>query len=144
VRFVRARVPPERAIYVATRRSDLVTAGDALFYVLASRPNATRYDVQAPGVVTTAPVQREIIGDLERVRVPVVVRWTSPVTAAAACRSARTRPRCGRGRRAGHGQGRRPRRSRCARAGRGGRRSGRRARASPLPRAPTIRPDAAA
>ncbi|MFL5894324.1 MAG: hypothetical protein ACJ76Z_04320 [Thermoleophilaceae bacterium] len=83
VRYVRARVPPGDPIYVATRRSDLVTSGDGLFYVLAGRPNATPYDIQAPGVVTTVAVQREIIGDLDRSRTRVVVRWTSPVTAAA-------------------------------------------------------------
>ena len=42
-------------------RSDLVTAGNPLLYVLADRPNPTRYDIQAPGVVTSAPVQREIV-----------------------------------------------------------------------------------
>ena len=73
--------PPGRPIYVATRRSDLVTSGDPLFYVLADRPNPTRYDIQAPGVITSAPVQREIVRDLERARPRAVVRFTSPVTA---------------------------------------------------------------
>jgi hypothetical protein len=82
VRHVRERVPPGRPIYVATRRSDLVTSGHPLFYVLAERPNPTRYDIQAPGVVTSAPVQREIVRDLRRTRTPIVVRWTAPLTAA--------------------------------------------------------------
>jgi hypothetical protein len=82
VREVRRHVPPGGPIYVATRRSDLVTSGNPLLYVLADRPNPTRYDIQAPGVVTTAPVQREIVRDLERTRTPVVVRWTARVTAA--------------------------------------------------------------
>jgi hypothetical protein len=81
VRHVRERVPQGRPIYVATRRSDLVTSGHPLFYVLADRPNPTPYDIQAPGVVTTAPVQREIVRDLERTRTPLVVRWTAPITA---------------------------------------------------------------
>ena len=50
--------------------------------MLADRPNPTRYDIEAPGVVTSAPVQREIVADLERARPRVVVRDTSPVTAA--------------------------------------------------------------
>jgi hypothetical protein len=79
VRDVRERVPPGRPIYVATRRSDLVTSGNPLFYVLADRPNPTRYDIQAPGVVTTAPVQREIVGELRRARPRLVIRWLSPV-----------------------------------------------------------------
>jgi hypothetical protein len=81
VRAIRARVPAGDPIYVAPRRSDLVTAGNPLLYVLAERPNPTRYDIQAPGVVTSEPVQREIVADLERARPRVVVRDTSPVTA---------------------------------------------------------------
>jgi hypothetical protein len=82
LRHVRARTRPGEPIYVATRRSDLVTAGHPLFYVLANRTNATRYDIAAPGVVTSAPVQREIVRDLDRRRVRFVVRWTDPITAA--------------------------------------------------------------
>ncbi|HXD56717.1 MAG TPA: glycosyltransferase family 87 protein [Thermoleophilaceae bacterium] len=82
VRYVDAHVPRGRPIYVATLRSDLITSGNPLFYVLAQRPNPTRYDIQAPGVVTSAPVQREIVGDLERTRTPIVVRFAAPITAA--------------------------------------------------------------
>jgi hypothetical protein len=82
VRTIQQRVPPGAPIYVAPARSDLVTAGNPLLYVLADRPNPSRYDIQAPGVVTTAPVQRELVADLERARPRVVVRDTSPVTAA--------------------------------------------------------------
>ncbi len=80
VREVRERVSPGEPIYVATRRSDLVTSGDPLFYVLAGRPNPTRYDIQAPGVITSAPVQREIVRDLRRTRPKAVIRFTSEVT----------------------------------------------------------------
>lgn len=78
--YIRAHVPEGEPIYVATRRSDLITSGNPLLYVLADRPNATRYDIAAPGVVTSAPVQREIVADLRRER-PLVVRWTAPITA---------------------------------------------------------------
>ena len=81
VHEVQARVPQGDPIYVATRRSDLVTSGNPLFYVLADRPNPTRYDIQAPGVITSAPVQREIVADLERTRPRVVVRYAAAVTA---------------------------------------------------------------
>jgi hypothetical protein len=82
VAYVRAHVPPGRPIYVATARSDLVTSGAPLFYVVAGRPNPSRYDIAAPGVVTTAKVQREIVASLERTRTPMVVRYTAPITAA--------------------------------------------------------------
>ena len=82
VRAVRRAVPPGRPVYVTGRRADLVTSGHPLFNVLAQRPNPSRYDIAAPGVVTSAPVQREIVAALERTRTPVVVRWTARVTAA--------------------------------------------------------------
>jgi len=73
---------PGEPIYVMGRRADITTAGAPLFYVLAERPNPTRYDIAAPGVVTSAPVQEEIVGDLRSARPPVIVRWNSPQTAA--------------------------------------------------------------
>jgi hypothetical protein len=78
-RYVRSRVPPGRPVFVANPRFDLVRVGNPLVYVLVGRPNPTRYDVMQPGVVTTAPVQREIVGDLERSRPELVIRWLSPV-----------------------------------------------------------------
>jgi hypothetical protein len=78
-RYVRAQVPPGQPIFVANPRFDLVRVGNPLVYVLVGRPNPTRYDVMQPGVVTTAPVQREIVRDLERSRTQLVIRWLSPV-----------------------------------------------------------------
>jgi hypothetical protein len=82
VEYARNRVPAGSPIYVTGRRSDLVTSGHPLLYVLAERPNASRYDIAAPGVVTSEPVQREIVRDLERAGRPLVVRWLDPLTAA--------------------------------------------------------------
>jgi hypothetical protein len=82
VAALQARVAPGRPTYVATLRADRVTSGYPLLYVLADRRNATRYDIQAPGVVTSLPVQREIVADLERERPAAVVRDVSPITAA--------------------------------------------------------------
>jgi hypothetical protein len=76
VRYVRAVVPPGEPVFAANPRHDLVRVGNPLVYVLVDRPNPTRYDVMQPGVITTAPVQREIVGDLERTR--FVIRWLSP------------------------------------------------------------------
>jgi hypothetical protein len=77
-RAVHRRVPPGEPLFVANPRFDLVRVGDPLLYVLLERPNPTRYDVMQPGVVTTAPVQRELVRDLERARPRVVVRWLDP------------------------------------------------------------------
>jgi hypothetical protein len=77
-RTVSALTRPGEPIYVANPRHDLVHAGDPLLYVILDHPNPTRYDVMQPGVVTTAPVQREIVASLERSRTRVVVRWLDP------------------------------------------------------------------
>jgi hypothetical protein len=82
VHYVRAHTRPGEPIYVATKRADLVTAGAPILYVLADRPNATRYDIAAPGVVTTEAVEDEIVADLRENNVRVVIRWTSPASAA--------------------------------------------------------------
>jgi hypothetical protein len=82
VAALQARVPRGSPTYVATRRADRVTSGYPLFYVLADRANVSRYDIEAPGVVTSLGVQREIVEDLERARPAAVVRDTSPITAA--------------------------------------------------------------
>ena len=83
VPYVRERVPAGRPIFVANPRHDLVRVGNPLVYVLADRPNPTRYDVMQSGVVTTEDVQREIVRDLRRSRTGLVVRWLSPVAAEA-------------------------------------------------------------
>ena len=59
-------------VFVANPRFDLVRVGNPLVYVLVGRPNPTRYDVMQPGVVTTAPVQREIVA---RPRALAAARW---------------------------------------------------------------------
>jgi hypothetical protein len=75
---IHALAPPGTPIFVAPPRFDRVRVGDPLLYVLADRPNPTRYDVLQPGVVTTARVQREMVRDLRRARPPVLVRWIDP------------------------------------------------------------------
>ncbi|MFN8175140.1 MAG: hypothetical protein U0T02_08745 [Solirubrobacteraceae bacterium] len=77
---VRRMTPGGGPIYVSGARNDLVTAGAPLFYVLAERDNPTRYDIAAPGVLTSAPVQRRIVADLRRARPRVAVRWLSRLT----------------------------------------------------------------
>jgi hypothetical protein len=73
------RSRPGDPLLSAPPRYDRVRAGNTLLYVLLDRTNPTRYDVVQPGVVTTAKVQREMIGDLERSHTRLVVRWLAPV-----------------------------------------------------------------
>jgi hypothetical protein len=73
---------PGQPIFVANPRFDRVRVGDPLLYVILGHPNPTRYDVMQPGLVTTAPVQREIIGSLRRSQTRLVVRWRNPTASA--------------------------------------------------------------
>jgi len=75
---IHALAAPGTPIFVAPPRFDRVRVGNPLLYVLARRPNPTRYDILQPGVVTTARVQREMVRDLRRARPPVLVRWLDP------------------------------------------------------------------
>jgi hypothetical protein len=75
------RSRPGDPILSAPPRYDRVRVGDTLLYVLLDRRDPTRYDVVQPGVVTTAPVQREMVRDLERSGTRLVVRWLAPVAA---------------------------------------------------------------
>ncbi|MBX5469716.1 MAG: hypothetical protein IRZ21_07440 [Thermoleophilaceae bacterium] len=75
VRLVQQRVPPGGYIYVAPRRSDLVTLQNPLLYVLTERENPLREDV---GLKTSAADQAGIVARLEQTRPRVIVRWTSP------------------------------------------------------------------
>jgi hypothetical protein len=73
-------VPPGRPIYVAPRRSDLVTYSNSIVYVLADRDNAAGRDF---GLVTSAKEQRAIVARLRARRPGVVVRWTDPLSSKA-------------------------------------------------------------
>jgi hypothetical protein len=74
---------PGAPVFVANPRFDLVRVGDPMLYIILGHPNPTRYDVMQPGVVTTAPVQREIIRSLRISRTRLVVRWLDPTADAA-------------------------------------------------------------
>lgn len=74
---VHARVPPGEPIYVAPRRSDLVTYTSPIVYVLADRDNATGRDF---GLLTGAKAQRAIVERLQATMPGVVVRWTDPLS----------------------------------------------------------------
>lgn len=73
VDYVRARAAPGERIFVGNSRSDKIFITDVLFYFLAERQSATRYHDLAPGVATTAPIQREIVAELESHQVRYVV-----------------------------------------------------------------------
>jgi hypothetical protein len=70
-------VPPGEPIYVAPRRSDLVTYSNSILYVLADRDNAAGRDF---GLVASAAEQTAIVDRLRARRPRVIVRWTDPLS----------------------------------------------------------------
>lgn len=78
VALVQRLVPPGEPIYVAPRRSDLVTFTNPLLHYLTDRPNVLDRDV----LLQAKPEeQRAIVDALERRQPPVIVRWTDPASA---------------------------------------------------------------
>jgi hypothetical protein len=73
------RSRPGDYLLSAPPRYDRVRVGDTLLYVLLDRRNPTRYDVDQPGVVTKASVQREMRRDLVRSGTRLIVRWEAPI-----------------------------------------------------------------
>lgn len=75
---VQRLVPPGEPIYVAPRRSDLVTFSNPLIHYLTGRPNVLRRDVLLQAKPSE---QARIVAALERTRPKVVVRWTAAESA---------------------------------------------------------------
>ena len=75
---VEVTVPEGEPIYVAPRRSDLVTLTDPLLHFLVDRPNVLRRDA----LLQARPEEQErIVAALERARPKAVIRWLDPVSA---------------------------------------------------------------
>ena len=74
---VQELVPPGEPIYVAPRRSDLVTISDPLIHFLVRRPNVLSRDVS----VQALPREQALtVAALRRARPKAVVRWTDPAS----------------------------------------------------------------
>ena len=71
--FVNANIPPDQPIYIGVHRHDIVIFGDVMAYFILNRRSATRYQELHPAITDTAPIQREIINDLERQTLPLLV-----------------------------------------------------------------------
>jgi hypothetical protein len=73
---VRAQVPPGASIYVAPRRSDLVSFTDPLLYFLLDRPPLL---TEPGGLPARAAAQARVVRALRQAR-PLVIRWTDPLS----------------------------------------------------------------
>lgn len=71
--FVNTAIPPDQPIFIGVHRHDIVIFGDVMAYFILNRRSATRYQELHPAITDTAPIQREIINDLERQKLPLLV-----------------------------------------------------------------------
>jgi hypothetical protein len=78
VEFVRRRLLPGKFLYVGAEKQGSAWYNDALFYFLADRPSATRYDMFVPGITTTADVQSEILTEIRQRHAEYVVLLRVP------------------------------------------------------------------
>jgi len=77
VAAVQREVPPGEPVYVAPRRSDLVTLTDPLLHFLVDRPNVLRRDA----LLQARPEEQErIVAALEREQPRAVIRWLDPIS----------------------------------------------------------------
>ncbi|MEN6553268.1 MAG: hypothetical protein ABFC34_10355 [Methanobacterium sp.] len=76
VNYIQNNVPTEGKIFVGNVRHDRINANAEIIYFLANRQSATKYSDTHPGVVTTQPVQNEIINELEKNNVKYIVLYS--------------------------------------------------------------------
>jgi len=77
VAAVQRQVPEGEPVYVAPRRSDLVTLTHPLLHFLVDRPNVLRRDA----LLQARPEEQErIVAALERERPRAVIRWLDPIS----------------------------------------------------------------
>jgi hypothetical protein len=77
VAAVQRAVPEGEPVYVAPRRSDLVTLTNPLLHFLVDRPNVLRRDA----LLQARPEEQErIVAALERERPRAVIRWLDPIS----------------------------------------------------------------
>jgi hypothetical protein len=76
VLFIQDNVPADESIYVGCTRHDRIIVNDIMFYFLAGRHSATRYQDLEPGIITTAPVQEEAIQALRMKRTKYLVLYS--------------------------------------------------------------------
>ncbi len=75
--YIRRVTAPGTPLFVGLGRHDKILLNDVVFYFLADRPSATRWHHMDPGVQTTAPVQLEMIAELQGKRPPYIVLETN-------------------------------------------------------------------
>jgi hypothetical protein len=76
--YIQRYLPQGRSLYVGAANHGLEWYNDALFYFLADRPQATRFDMFVPGITTSAAVQSEILREIREKQTAYLVLFSAP------------------------------------------------------------------
>lgn len=74
IAFVQSESRPDEAIFVGVPRYDILHESQIQVYFLAAREAGTKWYDLHPGVETTAPIQEEMVRELDRNHVRIVVQ----------------------------------------------------------------------
>jgi len=77
--YVQRSTDPDDPVFVGASRHDKLFANDVLLYFLLNRKPATKWYQFDPGLQTSAPIQQEMIDELERSKPKLIVletRWS--------------------------------------------------------------------
>ncbi|MEN6553265.1 MAG: hypothetical protein ABFC34_10340 [Methanobacterium sp.] len=83
VTYLRENVPSNEKIYVGTSRHDRMSGNIVMLYFLAERKSATKYSDMIPGVITTLPVQNEVINELNNNNVTYLILYDDKLMSSA-------------------------------------------------------------
>jgi hypothetical protein len=73
IRYVQQRTAPDDAVFVGASRHDKILLDDVLLYFAMNRRPGTKWYEFDPGLQTTAPIQQEMVGELQRAKPKLVV-----------------------------------------------------------------------
>jgi hypothetical protein len=76
--YVDERTAPGDTVFSGVFQHDRIITSDMLLYFAAARKSATKWHEFDPGLQTTAPIQQEMVRELQRARPKLIVltsRW---------------------------------------------------------------------
>ena len=76
VRYIQLKVHTNENIFVGNTNTNKIFINNVIFYFLAGRDSGVFYYDLEPGVVTTLPVQLEMINQLEQNNVHYIILWS--------------------------------------------------------------------
>jgi hypothetical protein len=73
VQYVQQHTAPDDPVFIGLDRHDKIFVNDVTLAFAMNRPSATKWHHFDPGLQTSAPIQREMVGELQRVHPKLIV-----------------------------------------------------------------------